>query len=291
MEKEIKELQIKDITIDNEIQQRVEMHQAVVKDYYLAMKQGEKFPPITVYCDGQKYWLSDGFHRVAAAKKIQRETIEAQVREGGRLDAIKHSLGANAAHGLRRSNACKRKAVLTALTTPGIKEKSNREIGRLCAVSEKLVRIIKKEMETNTIEVLAPIRKGDDKRSVFFMKCEGLKMERHGQAVFDYGTLYKKHELVVEVKSYAAGLMIRCHTDEVSGVETFEVWQVYYKDGKHKDIDWKRSFRLGVMSNEGSDYVFELCQDNYEGVDWSLVDRENYFEGNKLEQDDLAWRQ
>jgi hypothetical protein len=286
MDKEIKELQITDITIDNEIQQRVEMHQAVIKDYYLAMKQGDEFPPIIVYFDGHKYWLSDGFHRVAAAKKIDRLTIKAEIREGGRLDAIKYSLGANAAHGLRRSNACKNKTVVTALTTPGMSTLSNRQIAKLCRVSHALVNKIKNDLESNTITVKAPIEKGDDRRSAFFMECDGLNMERRGEPVFDYGTINKKHELVVQARSHTAGLMIRCHTDELTGIETFELWQTYCKGLKRKEIDWSRSFRLGVMSNDGLDFVFEPCIDNYTGDNnWQDVDRERYFEGKELVQD------
>jgi transposase len=262
------ELNLEEIIIDDDIQQRVEMHQSVIRDYAEAMKRGDKFPPVLVYSDGKKHWLSDGFHRIQAAKNTELKTIEAEIREGDKLDALEYALGANAAHGLRRTNACKRKAVLTALTTPRWKKESNREIARMCRVSEGLVRIIKKELETNTIQVLAPIRKGDDKRSVFFMRCEGLKMERHGEPVFDYGTLSKKDELTVEIKSYTAGLRIVCHTDEY-GIEHFDVWQVYYKDGNHKEIDWPKSFRLGGLSNEGFEYNFELSFDNDEGSRWT----------------------
>ena len=59
----------------------------------------------------------------------------------------------------------------------------------------------------------------------------------------------------------------------------------------HKEIDWKRSFRLGVLSNEGLDYVFELCEDNYEGIDWSQVDHEKYFNCDWSEPSSESWTQ
>jgi len=71
----------------------------------------ESLPPVVVFYDGTAYWLADGFHRVAAHVKAGRESVLADVRQGHRRDAILHSVGANAAHGLRRTNADKRRAV------------------------------------------------------------------------------------------------------------------------------------------------------------------------------------
>ena len=104
------ELRISQITEDAEIQQRVEMKDYIVRDYTEAMRRGDKFPPIKAIFDGDKYWLADGFHRVAAAKKIGLETIEADVKEGGRRDALLCAIGANDEHGLRRSIEDKRRA-------------------------------------------------------------------------------------------------------------------------------------------------------------------------------------
>ena len=69
------------------------------------------------------------------------------MRQGGLRDAILHSVGANATHGLRRTNADKRRAVTILLedelvsTDPETGSPwSNREIARRCAVDEWLVR-------------------------------------------------------------------------------------------------------------------------------------------------------
>ena len=80
---------------DGGAQMRAEMKPDVVLDYAEDMAAGAIFPPVVVYFDGTEYWLADGFHRVAAARKIERETIEAEVREGTARDAIIHGIGAN----------------------------------------------------------------------------------------------------------------------------------------------------------------------------------------------------
>ena len=62
-----------------------------------------------------KCWIGDGWHRVMAAEQIDALDIPAEVRKGGRIDALKHALGANAIHGQRRSPADKRRCVELAL--------------------------------------------------------------------------------------------------------------------------------------------------------------------------------
>src|SRR5690625_1070490 len=49
-----------------------------VQDYAEAMEGGAEFPPITLYHDGKAYWPADGFHRIAAARRLRWETIKAK---------------------------------------------------------------------------------------------------------------------------------------------------------------------------------------------------------------------
>ena len=90
---------------DGGAQMRVEMKPDVVLDYADDMAAGAIFPPVIVYHDGTDYWLGDGFHRVEAARKIERETIDAEVRDGDMRQATLHGIGSNASHGLRRTQA------------------------------------------------------------------------------------------------------------------------------------------------------------------------------------------
>lgn len=97
------------------------------------------FPPVTVFCDGSEFWLADGFHRVEAVKALAWSEIAADVKQGTRRDAVLYSVGANATHGVPRTNADKRRAVLTMLNDPEWVQWSDREIARRCAVNEHLV--------------------------------------------------------------------------------------------------------------------------------------------------------
>jgi hypothetical protein len=108
-------LKIKEIRIDGGTQPRMRIEELVVTEYAEDMTAGVVFPPVEVYHDGSDYWLTDGFHRVLAAGRVGKETIEAIVHRGTREDAQWAALGANKAHGLRRTNADKQKAVTDAL--------------------------------------------------------------------------------------------------------------------------------------------------------------------------------
>ena len=84
----------------------------------------------------------DGFHRVAAAELAKLTEIAADVAEGTRDEAVWASIAANKAHGLKRTDDDKRKAVWTALELRGDRpeEWSNRKLADHAGVSEGMVR-------------------------------------------------------------------------------------------------------------------------------------------------------
>jgi len=128
------------IRIDGGTQSRAAINEATVAEYAEAMADPDTvFPPVIVYFDGREYWLADGFHRLAAWAKIGRTDIPAEIRQGDRRRAILHSVAANSAHGLRRTNDDKRRAVMVLLEDEEWSAWSNREIARRCAVSDHLV--------------------------------------------------------------------------------------------------------------------------------------------------------
>src|SRR6476646_3080600 len=55
---------------------------SVVNDYVEQMVRGKKLEPVLVCFDGKRYLLKDGFHRVAAARRLKRKKISAEVTEG-----------------------------------------------------------------------------------------------------------------------------------------------------------------------------------------------------------------
>ena len=139
-------LSLDKIRIDGGTQSRAKIDQATVAEYADAMRDGAKFPPVIVFHDGAEYFLADGFHRYFAAKKAGSPGILCNVEEGTLRDAILYSFGANADHGLRRTPADKRKAVMAMLSDIEWQDWSDREIARQCCVSHPFVAAIRKEM-------------------------------------------------------------------------------------------------------------------------------------------------
>lgn len=127
------------IRIDGGTQSREKIDEVVVADYADLIADGVQFPAVRVYFDGVSHYLADGFHRYHAHRKAGKGAIEADIEKGTLRDAILYSLGANHEHGLRRSNADKRKAVQAMLDDFEWQEWSNAEIARRCHVSERMV--------------------------------------------------------------------------------------------------------------------------------------------------------
>src|SRR5262249_61805033 len=113
---------------------RAEMNTETVNEYADIMKErgDATFQAIVVFHDGTDHWLSDGFHRHAAAEKAGLKSLKSRIHQGGRREAILHSVGANADHGLRRTNADKRRAVSILLEDAEWRSWSNRTIARRC---------------------------------------------------------------------------------------------------------------------------------------------------------------
>lgn len=132
-------LDIAAIRIDAGTQPRARLDDSTVSDYAEQMRDGAKFPPVTVFHDGSAYYLADGFHRIAAARLNGAGHILADVRQGTVRDAILWSVGANAAHGLRRSLDDKRRAVLRLLEDTEWGAWSDREIARRTATTHPFV--------------------------------------------------------------------------------------------------------------------------------------------------------
>lgn len=140
------ELAIAQIRIDGETQPRVQIDIATVDEYAEDMATGFPFPPLTVYHDGKAYWLADGFHRYHAAMKAGQTVVQATVMPGTVKDARWHACGANRAHGLRRTNADKRRAVEMALEMHP--EKSDRALAEHVGVSDPFVGNVRRQVLT-----------------------------------------------------------------------------------------------------------------------------------------------
>jgi len=135
----MQEVALSALNIDGGTQPREVIDTRLAEEYALAMGTGAAFPPVVAFFDGSTYWLADGFHRHYAHKVLGRDTIECDVRQGTQRDAILFSVGANATHGLRRTNEDKRRAVTTLLKDPEWSGWSDREIARQCKVTHPFV--------------------------------------------------------------------------------------------------------------------------------------------------------
>lgn len=138
-------LATKHIRIDGGTQPRAELNESVVAEYSEAMQSGAEFPPCVVFYDGSNNWLGDGFHRYFGAEKAAK-TLLCEQRPGSRRDAILYSVGANATHGLRRTNADKRRAVETLLQDDEWGGRSDRWIAEQCGVSPSFVGGVRVEL-------------------------------------------------------------------------------------------------------------------------------------------------
>jgi hypothetical protein len=147
---------IKQLRRDGGTQPRALLDTSVIADYTEAVLAGGTFPPVTVIFDGTTHWLADGFHRVAAAEAAGRTEIAADVRQGTHRDAVLISVGANAEHGLRRTNADKRRAVTTLLSDPEWSRWSDREIARKAGVGHVFVNSMRKELSVHREQIATP---------------------------------------------------------------------------------------------------------------------------------------
>ena len=134
-----KVLNIGALVLDQKLQSRTEINEQTIEDYADAIKMGDEFPPVLAYFDGVHYYLTDGYHRYHAHKKAEKVSILCAVVNGTFRDAVLHATGVNAKHGMRRTHADKRKAVMTLLDDFEWSDWSNAEIARQCGVSPTFV--------------------------------------------------------------------------------------------------------------------------------------------------------
>ncbi|KAF3997518.1 ParB/RepB/Spo0J family partition protein [Glaciimonas immobilis] len=139
MTKEILSLDLDSIAIGGGTQARVEINQSAVAEYAEFILADGELPPVIVFEDGVQIWLADGFHRYHAHRKAQQTHIQCEVRSGTQRDAQLFAAGANASHGLRRTNDDKRKSVMMLLSDAEWSAWSQEKIAKECGVSTGFV--------------------------------------------------------------------------------------------------------------------------------------------------------
>jgi hypothetical protein len=140
------ELPIRAIRRDGGTQSRASLNTGVIEEYAELALEGIELPPIRVWFDGASYWLTDGFHRIAAAERAHRETVRVELFRGSLSDAQWDSYRANAVHGLRRTSEDLKLIVTRALAHERAMNFSNRELARHLHVSEKTIRRLREHL-------------------------------------------------------------------------------------------------------------------------------------------------
>lgn len=121
----------------------------VVEEYASALKGGATFPPLVVFTEGRDVWLGDGFHRLHACRQAGISSVECDIHHGTRDDAIEYAVGANVSHGLRRTNADKRRSVEMLLTIAKYRTESARLIAEKCGVDHKTAQAVLQQIAAN----------------------------------------------------------------------------------------------------------------------------------------------
>lgn len=153
------------LVTETKYQTRVSMNEDAIADYANAIMQkgGWPFPPIKVV----RQVLVDGFHRIAAARRVisasdtpadlrralqnipcERVAVDPANKDISDL-ALQHALAANHGHGLRPSNADKRRAVELALNR--WPDRSDREIAKLTGTSHTFASRVRGELQVATL--------------------------------------------------------------------------------------------------------------------------------------------
>ena len=150
-------MKLSEIKIEPELMMRVGINQEIVDDYAQALLDGDKFPPIILFHDGDDYHLADGWKRYYAHKKSGLEIIDADVRMGTYDDAFDYAFAhANHSNGERYSSEDKRHALALALQQERYLNQSDRELSKKLRVSHTFVSKVRKIMgkQPEIIEVI-----------------------------------------------------------------------------------------------------------------------------------------
>jgi len=135
----MKPMNLAALVLDPRLQSRVEINEDTVSEYAIDIEAGDQFPPVTVFFDSTHFYLADGYHRYYGHKRAGKVSIQCEIINGTIRDAIYYSTAVNSKHGMRRSRADCRKAVMTLLNDFEWSMKSNTEIAKHVGVSVSFV--------------------------------------------------------------------------------------------------------------------------------------------------------
>jgi hypothetical protein len=89
-------LRIADLFADAPVDPEAHLDASRVERYSRML---DALPPVIVFDTPEGLLLADGYHRVAASRRLGLETIEAEVHTGSRHDALRYAARVGAAQG------------------------------------------------------------------------------------------------------------------------------------------------------------------------------------------------
>lgn len=142
---------LNDIIVDENLNVRKELDNETIECY---MESFDQLPAVVVFKNDEirGYLLADGFHRCEAAKRLEKDKIDAEVKvvDGEAIDAYnaaeEYAALANLRHGKPLTRTERRTAVERMLTLHP--ERSDRWIAEDMGVDHKSVRTYREELES-----------------------------------------------------------------------------------------------------------------------------------------------
>jgi hypothetical protein len=142
----LEEVPVELLVYDRALQCRVSLRDETIEEYAEKFRAGAtfgygrgQFPPIRIVRVDGKLLVVDGWHRGHAADSAELEFVLAEITDGTRRDALLEAVKANGAHGLKRSNDDKSRAVRVLLQDAEWAALSNRDLADLADVSHAFV--------------------------------------------------------------------------------------------------------------------------------------------------------
>lgn len=135
-----KSIPVDELVLDAGTQSRVAISEETVEAYVEVLeKSGAQwpFPELDVFHDGSRYLAADGFHRALAARRSGRASVPCRIHQGTSWDALLFGMTANDTHGLRPTQADKRRCVEVLLDSG--KRLTQAQIADIAGVSRRTV--------------------------------------------------------------------------------------------------------------------------------------------------------
>ena len=135
-------LPVMQIHIDDAIQPRTGLSEIVVHEYatlYAESEDTEPLPPLDVFQIERRYYVADGFHRLAAAKEAKRKEVVCHVYTGTQPEAMRHAAFANLRRGLAYSQHDRQRILERLLQDPEASQRSNRDLAQVLGLSHVTV--------------------------------------------------------------------------------------------------------------------------------------------------------